>query len=228
MIDQVHDWCMEHGIKIIANAADCQWSKLTTRSTDDEPLTRLQYQKDVWNLYHKENKTTLLQKLNSYSTASDNMLKDVSMASLDIGGNFLSGNIDISVKSNTEGSRCIHVSSVGYEDHQIPMIKNITSTKVPATWKRNVKPKRTVLDECKDIIDVLSLIPPEYLQDEVEYDDENDLDSGGVDNDTMEVDNEEEGKWIFSFSTTHGNLYTWKCYTSNCCIYACYTSEYYA
>ena len=37
-------------------------------------------------------------------------------------------------------------------------------------------PKRTVLDECKDIIDVLSFIPPEYLQDEVEYDDENDLD----------------------------------------------------
>ena len=50
-------------------------------------------------------------------------------------------------------------------------------------------PKRTVLDECKDITDVLSLIPPEYLQDEVEYDDEHNLDSGGVDNDTMEVDN---------------------------------------
>ena len=39
MIDQVHDQCMEHGIKIIANATDGQWSKLTTRSTDGEPLT---------------------------------------------------------------------------------------------------------------------------------------------------------------------------------------------
>ena len=117
MIDQVHDQCMEHGIKIVTNAIDGQWSQLTTRSTDGEPLTQLQYQKDVWNLYHKNNKTTLLQKLNSYSTVSDNMLKDVSVAHLDIGGNFLSGNISISVKSNSEGSRCIHVSSVGHEDH---------------------------------------------------------------------------------------------------------------
>ena len=158
----------------------------------------------MWNLYHKNNKTTLLQKLDSYSTVSDNVLEDVSMAHLDIGGNFVSGNIDISVKSNSKGSRCIHVSSVGHEDHQIPMIKNITSTKVPAAWKRKVKPKRTVLDKCEDIIDVLSLIPPEYLQDEVEYDDENDLDSGGVDNDTMEVDNEEEGN-VMHETIAHGS-----------------------
>ena len=115
------------------------------------------------------------------------------MAHLDIGGNFISGNIDISVKSNGEESRCIHVSSIGHEDHQIPMIQNITSTKVPVAWKRKIKPKKTVLDECKDIIDVLSLIPPEYLQDEVEYDDENDVFIGPADNETMEVDNEEEG-----------------------------------
>ena len=37
MIDQVHDRCMEHGIKIVANATDGQWNKLTTRSS--EPLT---------------------------------------------------------------------------------------------------------------------------------------------------------------------------------------------
>ena len=29
MIDQVHDRCLEHGINIVANATDGQWSKLT-------------------------------------------------------------------------------------------------------------------------------------------------------------------------------------------------------
>ena len=81
-----------------------------------------------------------------------NILEDVSMAQLEIGGNFVSGNIDISVTSNEEGSRCLHVNSVGDEDHQIPMIRNITSTKVAAAWKKKMKPKKTILDKCKDIL----------------------------------------------------------------------------
>ena len=73
-------------------------------------------------MYNKKNKAALLQKLNSYSNVGENILEDVSMAQLEIGGNFVSENIDILVPSNEEESRCLHVSSVGDEDHQIPMI----------------------------------------------------------------------------------------------------------
>ena len=158
MIDQVHDRCMEHGIRIVANAMDGQWSKLTTRSSEGEPLTRLQYQKDIWNLYHKDNKATLLQKLNEYSTVTESVLKDVFMLHLDIGGTFISGNIHISVKCINGQRKSIHVSSIGDEEYRIPMIQHITSTKVASAWKRKIKAKKQVMDDCKDIIDELSLI----------------------------------------------------------------------
>ena len=123
--------------KIVANATDGQWSKLTTRSSDGEPLTHLQYQKDVWQKCSKYNKATLLQTLNGYSIVSEQVTEDVSMAHLNIGGKFISGNINVSVESNVEGHKCVHVSSVGHEDYKIPMVRNITSTKVPCAWKKN-------------------------------------------------------------------------------------------
>ena len=66
-----------------------------------------------------------------------------------------------------------------------------------------MKPKKTILDECKNIIDILSLIPPEYLQDEVEGEDENNGDSAGVDNDQMKVDNQENTEYG---NITHENI----------------------
>ena len=91
--------CLEHGINIVANATDGQWSKLTVQSSNGEPLTKLQYQKDVWQKYSRNNKHTLLQKLVSYSIVSNSILQDVSI--LDIG----IGNIHLCIEGNDEGHK---------------------------------------------------------------------------------------------------------------------------
>ena len=168
MIDQVHDRFLEHSINMVANATDGQWSKLTVQSSNHEPLTKLQYQKDVWQKYSRNNKHTLLQKLISYSAVSNNILQDVSILDIGVGAEFVSGNIHLCIEGNGEGHKFLSVASVGDEEHLIPMIGHITTTKVASAWKKRSKPKKTVIEECIDIIDVLSLIPPEYLQDEIE------------------------------------------------------------
>ena len=55
--------------------------------------------------------------------------------------------------------------------------------------KKN-KTKKTVIEECSDITDVLSLIPPEYLQDEIEEDESNEQD-GFLDHDEVDVEIDE-------------------------------------
>ena len=132
MIDQVHDRCLEHGINIVAYATDGQWSKLTVCSLNGEPLTKLQYQKDVWQKYSRNNKHTLLQKPISYSAVSSNILQDVSVLDIGIGAEFVSGNIHLSIEENGEGSKVLSVASVGDEEHLIPMISHITTTNVPS------------------------------------------------------------------------------------------------
>ena len=56
--------------------------------------------------------------------------------------------------------------------------------------KKRGKPKKTVIEECSDIIDVLSLIPPEYLQDEIEEDKCNEQD-GLLDHDEVDMEIDE-------------------------------------
>ena len=61
LIDAVHDKCLERNIKIICGAMDGQWSRLVVRSADGTPLTRIQYAKEVWNIYCQNNKAMLLE-----------------------------------------------------------------------------------------------------------------------------------------------------------------------
>ena len=143
MIDQVHDRCLEHGINIVANATDGQWSKLTVHSSNGEPLTKFQNQKDVWQKYSRNNKHALLQKLISCSAVSSNILQDVSMLDIGIGTEFVSGSILLSVEENDQGSKVLSVASVGDEEHLIPMIPHITTTNVPSAWKKKkTKPRK--------------------------------------------------------------------------------------
>ena len=48
MIEEVRNECHDLGIHVVADCFNGQWSKLTTCSIDDKPLTWLQFQKDCW------------------------------------------------------------------------------------------------------------------------------------------------------------------------------------
>ena len=75
------------------------------------------------------------------------------------------------------------IESSGSEDKKIPMLKNIYSTKVMSAWKGKCKQREKNIDsdcsqDCRNVIDVLSLIPPELLTNEQANDEEEqDLDN---------------------------------------------------
>ena len=77
------------------------------------------------------------------------------MLDIGIGTEFVSGNIHLSIEENGEGSKVLCVASVGDEEHLIPMTPHITTTNVPSAWKKKNKPKKTDIEECSDITDVL-------------------------------------------------------------------------
>ena len=74
MIEEVMDKCKMNNIEIVGNCFDGQWSKLTTRDKNGQPLTHLQFQKDCWSKYCKQSIANLTQKLADFCRVSKDSL----------------------------------------------------------------------------------------------------------------------------------------------------------
>ena len=82
---------------------------------------------------------------------------------------FSLGNLSIYCSINENRHKKLKLESNGIKDKQKPMMKYIYSTKILSAWKLNNKRKDKNSTEsecpqdCSNVIDVLSLIPPELL-----------------------------------------------------------------
>ena len=74
MMEEAHNKCHEHGIQIIADCMDGQWSKVALHDLDGNPLTRLLFQKDCCS---KQNKATLLEGLVKHCTVEDKDIEEM-------------------------------------------------------------------------------------------------------------------------------------------------------
>ncbi|KAH3696893.1 hypothetical protein DPMN_084376 [Dreissena polymorpha] len=60
--EEVHNRCHESGIHIPCQSFDGQWHNLVVRDSENNPLTTLQLQKDVWREVEQTKKTELVSK----------------------------------------------------------------------------------------------------------------------------------------------------------------------
>ena len=77
LINDVRNKCKEYGIMVLADCTDGQWVKITNRSENAKPLTKIQFQKDCWHAVCKKSKQVLLQNLVDYSVIDEEVLKIV-------------------------------------------------------------------------------------------------------------------------------------------------------
>ena len=118
-----------------------------------------------------------MQNLVDYSFIDEKVLKTVETCMYVRPQTFTIGNLSIHYSISQNDQRKIELETSGSEDKKIPMIKNIYSTKVMSAWKGKCKQKEKSIDsncpqDCRNIIDVLSLIPPELLTNEQSNDEE--------------------------------------------------------
>ena len=127
MIEEVHNKCHEHGIEIIVDCMDGQWSKIPLRDKHGNPLTRLQFQKDCWITVSKHNKATLIDGLVKYCKVEDKDLQELSQCMFLCSQSFQFGN-----KKGTEqiqnGQKKYYLQSVGLPDEELPLMKEIKTT----------------------------------------------------------------------------------------------------
>ena len=76
-MEEVHNKCHEHGIQIIADCMDGQWSKIPLSDIDGNPFTRLQFQKDCWTKVSKQNKAMLLEGLVKHCKVEDKDIEEM-------------------------------------------------------------------------------------------------------------------------------------------------------
>ena len=137
---------------------------------DGLPLTKLQYQKDVWNTFAHNSKQTSYEILAGYSKVAPRCLEELSGIVFPRQQKFEIGNLKVEYTKDEDGRKKFTLSSVGSLGHNIPMIQHIKTTTVPSAWQCNkskVKKQTKLKDEDENednVIDVLSLIPPEMLQ----------------------------------------------------------------
>ena len=77
LINDVRNKCKEYGIMVLADCTDGQWAKITNRSENGKPLTKIQFQKDCWHAVCKKSKQVVLQNLVDYSVMDEEVLKIV-------------------------------------------------------------------------------------------------------------------------------------------------------
>ena len=168
MIEQVHNKCHEHGIQIIADCMDGQWSKIPLCDKDGNPLTRLQFQKDCWTTVSRQNKATLLEGLVKYCKVEDQDSQELSQCMFLYPQSFQLGNIRVTKKITNRHNK-YYLQSVGLPDEELPLMKEIKTTDVKSAWihKKNQSKDdsedKKVSHECSEIMDILSLISPEIL-----------------------------------------------------------------
>ena len=159
MIDAVCDKCLERNIKIICEAMDVQWSRLVVRSVDGTLLTRIQYAKDVWNIYCQNSKAILLETLHGYSKIAPVCLQALSEVAFPRDQIVKVGNVQVEQKHNKAGNRKLYIRSVGFPGIEIPMVQHITSTKVQRAWlnkysETKEKQERDDTTECESVIEM--------------------------------------------------------------------------
>ena len=122
MANVVWNKCKEHGIDILCEATDCQWAHYCTRAEDGSPVTRIQFQKDVWNKFVRNSKATLCSNLLSCSKVDKRCLEELSALTFPREMTFEMGNLQIVQRYDENGHMHFDVSSVGSDDKKIPMI----------------------------------------------------------------------------------------------------------
>ena len=168
MVNVVQNKCKEHGIDILCEATDSQWAHNCTRAEDGSPLTRIQFQKDVWNKFVRNSKATLYNNLLSYSKVGKRCLEELSGLTFPREMTFEMGNLQIVQRYDENGLKHFDVSSMGSDDKKIPMTQHIKTTGAMSAWMPKSTKGKVLKDisstDTDDVIDVLSLIPPELLQ----------------------------------------------------------------
>ena len=116
-----------------------------------------------------QNKLQLLQKLESYSKITEESLAVISNDNFPHDKSLAIGNIEVSTYRKISGHKYLEVTSMGDPHLRIPMIKFIESTRVKTAWmpkgNKCTNIERLNKEICKEVVDVLSLIPPELLND---------------------------------------------------------------
>ena len=84
--DHVLRECQKSGIKILSFAADGQWIQLMTRDSKNQPLTILQFHKDMWNDTKSISKQELVKKIAGVNKCEpEDPLRDVKVEKLEDG-----------------------------------------------------------------------------------------------------------------------------------------------
>ena len=137
MIDIIRNKCKEHGIDVLCEATDGQWARNCERTKDGLPLTKLQYQKDVWNTFACNSKQTSYKILAGYSKVPPRCLEELSGIVFPRQQKFEIGNLKVEYTKDEDGKKKFTLSSVGSLGHNIPMIQHIKTTTVPSAWQCN-------------------------------------------------------------------------------------------
>ena len=74
LIEDVRNKCKDEGINILTGVSDGQWFKIVSQDINGNPLTRLQYQKCIWNDVMKMKKKDMIQYLINISTVTQETL----------------------------------------------------------------------------------------------------------------------------------------------------------
>ena len=109
LIEKVLDECKERNVSILCECCDGQWWKNVFCDIDGNPLTRMQYQKQVWNEVLQIKKNEIINYLIKCSTVSESMLKNISEQKhiLMVPGTYNEGNISITsdISTNVQGNK---------------------------------------------------------------------------------------------------------------------------
>ena len=65
MLDQVSDVCKSKGVKILCQCCDGQFRPIVCKNCNNEPLTWIAWQKDLWNTTMKMSKREIFKTLES-------------------------------------------------------------------------------------------------------------------------------------------------------------------
>ena len=201
MVNVVWNKCNEHGIDALYEATDGQWAHNCTRAEDGSPLTRIQFQKDVWNKFVRNSKSTLYNILLSYSKVDKRCLEELSGLTFPREMTFEMGNLQTVQRYEENGQKHFNASSVGSDDRKIPMIQHIKTTSAKSAWITKSTKGKVLKDiistDTDDVIDVLSLIPPELLQNRdigIDNDQNLDVPNGNTDQTTSNGTNDADPK----------------------------------
>ena len=105
MIEDVHDKCKENNTDILCEVSDGQWIKNINHAIERKPLTRLQFQKKIWNNVLSMRKKNLIQYVKNLSMVREDTLLRWSEATeiLMVDGTHYIGNITVTSETNADG-----------------------------------------------------------------------------------------------------------------------------